>query len=685
MKKILILFILFAQMYYSQSDCSSAITICGNSPISYTPSGHGNDNEHLGGCLFSEHYSVWYRFSVASAGTLTFLINPNVSTDYDFAVYKGSSCPVSEDPIRCSFAGGGNPTGLDMTSTDLSEGASGNGFVRYLDVLPGETYLLIIDNYNSNLNGFSMTWGGTAILASPFNDPNLATHPFIPPGQPSLSPSSPNEILICNAPPITFDFDTLTSGIINGNLNFTVTYHNNPNDALTGNNPISGTYVIDPTIIYYYSIHYQDPLDPDNLINSCREIGTFKFINKISINNTSIYACNNYNSNSAIFDLTTANVSTTPNIVKKYYPTLADLNANTNEIINPTAYISSQTTVFVKITTADGCTDHAKIDLLFYPPIPLNEAKIEKCTIDPNMTTATFDLTSATISTQTNLIKKYYHSYNDAAMGINEIINPSQYLSSNGEVYVRVKNGNGCYAITKIILIVLRPQSSPNLESKIICMNDKTTLNAGSGFDEYLWSTGETTPIINVGPGTYWVKLKIRECQTEKNVKIYAAEYPVIKNIKIDNNTITIYVIGGTLPYQYSLNNINWQSSNVFNNVPRGDVKIYVKDFYNCEPVEVTITVPNLINAITPNGDNINDYIDYSALANKKNLIFTIYNRYGNKLYEADKIRNYKWDGTAFGKKINTDTYWYTISWNENDKNSTQIQYNGWILVKNRE
>lgn len=142
---------------------------------------------------------------------------------------------------------------------------------------------------------------------------------------------------------------------------------------------------------------------------------------------------------------------------------------------------------------------------------------------------------------------------------------------------------------------------------------------------------------------------------------------------------------GGTPPYMYSTDGVTWQASNSFSGLPRGENKIFLKDSFNCNPIQITVTVPNLINAITPNGDKVNDEVDYSALAYKKNLVFIVYDRYGNKLYEANKMRDYKWDGTASGKKIPTGTYWYSISWNENDKNGTETKYSGWILVKNKE
>lgn len=399
-----------------------------------------------------------------------------------------------------------------------------------------------------------------------------------------------------------------------------------------------------------------------------------------------ILACNNNKAGTAVFNLTTAAVTNVPGVVKKYYKTLNDLNAGINEIAYPDNYLSAPGTVYVKVTTPQGCTGNAKITLAFFPEAQVQEASLRSCFIENNTSSAVFDLTSADVTPLTTASKKYYTTANNALNGTNEIINPSQYISTSTAVYVKVTDENGCFNIAKINLIVLPPVPSAILKDKIICIDSKTDLDAGPGFDGYEWSTGETTSSIkDVTPGLYWVFLKTGTCITKQIVKVIPSPNPVISSIDINNNTITVNVSGGTPPYQYSLDGATWQESNTFTGLQRGEVRVFVKDFYNCTPVEVQITVPNLINAITPNGDNINDVIDYSALSYKKNLVFIVYDRYGNKLYEANKTRNFKWDGTASGKKVLTGTYWYTISWNENDKNNTETKYSGWVLVKNRE
>ncbi|WP_353959927.1 IgGFc-binding protein [Chryseobacterium tructae] len=206
----------------------------------------------------------------------------------------------------------------------------------------------------------------------------------------------------------------------------------------------------------------------------------------------------------------------------------------------------------------------------------VNNAILRSCFIEKNPATALFNLTTASVS-DPGFQKKYYPSMTDAQNQTNEILNPTVYIAPNGVVYVRVTN-KGCYNIAVVTLIVLPPVQSNILKDKIICVEDKTILDAGPGFTGYEWSTGATTQSIsNAGVGMYWVKLKTGICVTKQTVKVYASESPVITDIEISNSTVTVMVIGGTPPYRYSLDNILWQDSNVFTNVTRGNVTVYVK------------------------------------------------------------------------------------------------------------
>ncbi|WP_262150593.1 gliding motility-associated C-terminal domain-containing protein [Chryseobacterium foetidum] len=686
MKKLLLLFILISsQLFYAQSDCSSAIPICGNLDISYTPNGHGTQELPITNvpptlCLKTgEHFSVWYKFTIATSGTFNFIIDANVDTnDYDFAVYgPDPDCTPATlvNPIRCNYAGS-SPTG----NTGLAA-VTNTYFEAELNVIAGQVYYLLVDNFQSTANGFSLSFGGTATLLTPFDNQYAQSYqpnPFI----------APLPIKVCENPTI-FNFNTLSAGIINGNPNFSVQYYLNASNALDEQSPINTPISVNVNNVYYYAISYVDPVNPTSFLNQCREFGTVTFVDRsFKLSNVTLTECNNNNKGTAVFNLSAAAINPTsiPNLVLKYYPSMTDLNAGTNEIIAPGSYTSNEKTVYVKATNQYDCTYIAQIQLKFYPTIVLTPATLESCFIETATTTAKFDLTSAVVTTQSGFTKKFYKTLADANNGTNEIIPADSYITASTDVYVRVFDTNGCWAITKITLIVLPPVKSAILKDKTICMEDRTTLDAGPGFLSYEWSTGATTSSISGVPvGAYWVKLQTGKCFTTQNVNVYPSDQPVVSSLDITNNTVTITANGGNPAYQYSINGTTWQTSNVFTGLPRGENTFYVKDSFDCDPVIVTVTVPNLVNAITPNGDNVNDAVDYTALAYKKNLVFTVFNRYGNKVYEADKIRNFKWDGTSGGKKIPTGTYWYTITWTEDNKNSTQTKYSGWILVKNRE
>ncbi len=456
------------------------------------------------------------------------------------------------------------------------------------------------------------------------------------------------------------------------NYNFTYYVQGNPTPITNpANFQYSGNTVV--------SVIIKDPANnfcdnPDAVIN----------ISPLQIPKTdaTLTACK-YNGN-GIFDLTTANVTTLTAATKKYYPTLAALLAGTSEITNPTSYVSSGGDVYVKIMH-QNCSAIAKITLNFYPSPVVNDAELSSCFILANVSTAFFNLPSASVTALTPSVKEYFPSLIDAQNGTNMIANPAGYVTGNGAAYVRVYNNNGCYSIAKITLKVIPPKPSPILVDKTICAENRTTLDAGPGYSSYHWSTGATSQIINnVGVGSYWVDLTSGECITRQIVNVYKAPEVIIVSVEIKNTTATVNVSGGKSPYKYSLDGIIWQDSNTFAGLKRGEHKFYVKDAYDCIPTSTTVTVPNILNAITPNDDNINDVVDYGDLMYKKNLKMEVFDRYGKLVHTLDKKSSYLWNGRFQGKKLPTGTYWYRISWNEADAAATLVEYTGWILIKNK-
>ncbi len=694
-KTLLFTAFIFSHFFLAQNnDCVTAIPICSNANITQTPAGIGNNDEGNAGCLNGENNSIWFTFSTLTAGTLTFEIDPVNNVDYDWALYGPNlNCTQIQTavPLRCSYDAPGPgqyTTGLNLTSLDTSEDAGtdnlGNpsdGMVKYIDVLPGQVYYLLIDNFSPTISQFSLTFGGSAGLLTPFGNPALQPNPFLQPGL-----NQNGEVIICNVQE-QYDFSTLSSQILNGNPDFIVKYYKSATEAADDVNAITTPILIDPANTYTYTISYVDPVSSTSFLNKCREFGTIKFLDKsFQLTPVTLTSCSNNNSGTAQYDLTSAAIGATPNLTLQYYPSMAALNAGTNEITIPYAYQAPVGSAYVKATNEFGCVTVVEIKLDFNPLVVVKEATLRACSIETNPSTGLFNLQDAIVTLDSGATESYYPSETDAINQTNEILNSTDYVAPNGVVYVRVMNAEGCYTVAKVTLVVIPPVYSTVLIDKLICIEDKTTLDAGPGFDGYEWSTGATTQVIsNVGVGTYWVKLKTGECISTQNVKVYATEQPVVSNVEITNNSISVNVIGGTPAYQYSLDNVNWQDSNVFTGLTRGDYIVYVKDSYDCNPMEVAIVVPNIINVITPNGDGVNDVINYSALSGKGNLVLNIYDRYGTKIHQADKSNNYTWDGKIGGKNVPTGNYWYSVTWNENNKNKTPIKFSGWVMVKNRD
>jgi gliding motility-associated-like protein len=151
-----------------EQDCDNAIAVCTqsyNQTSSYT--GHGTIQEVNGTCLSTkETNSVWYVFTVQNSGTFTFMLN--TANDYDFALYDitsiGCSGVPSATPVRCNFSATYGSTGLTLPAAggNLSYNASQAPTMAGVNVTAGQTFVLIVDNYSANSNGYTLTFGGSA-------------------------------------------------------------------------------------------------------------------------------------------------------------------------------------------------------------------------------------------------------------------------------------------------------------------------------------------------------------------------------------------------------------------------------------------------------------------------------------------------------------------------------------------
>ncbi len=132
----------------------------------------------------------------------------------------------------------------------------------------------------------------------------------------------------------------------------------------------------------------------------------------------------------------------------------------------------------------------------------------------------------------------------------------------------------------------------------------------------------------------------------------------IISDFKI-NNSIEI-LINGTGDYQYSIDGINYQNDNFFDQLSTGTYNVYIQDLNSCAIISDEINILNYPKFFTPNGDGYNDIWNIKGGANTEYTV-DIFNRYGVLLKQ---LTNYSegWDGYYNGKKMPPNDYWFKFT-----------------------
>lgn len=228
-------------------------------------------------------------------------------------------------------------------------------------------------------------------------------------------------------------------------------------------------------------------------------------------------------------------------------------------------------------------------------------------------------------------------------------------------------NYDSCISDRISFLVEVYPSPIVPDETYELCEGDRIILDAGNPGMTYLWSTGETTStILSNGLTTYSVEVTTPEpqsCSKTKNFIISYHTQPIISSIDILGLTATINTTQSG-DFEYSLDGVDYQNSNIFTLVEGGSYIGYVREKNGCgidQKPFISISYPDFF---TPNGDGINDTWSVKGGSSFSNAKVSIFDRFG-KLITVLNTNNPNWDGTFNGKLLPADDYWFIAKIND--------------------
>lgn len=473
---------------------------------------------------------------------------------------------------------------------------------------------------------------------------------------------------------VVFDL-TEANSQINSNPDTEYSYYltlsnaeNNINEIVDFNNH---TNITNPQTIYVRAYN-------DNCYNFSEIL--LEVFDKPILTNGSLDNCEENLDGTANFNLTDATLQFSSDTTNTYnFATSIDNLENGIYITDPTNFTntSNPQTLYVEGFNTNNCSNVVTLTLNVLPVNRYTISDFNWCDDDYDGYTL-FDLTDKNSEMDTVLPTgtynyTYYISELDALNAQNSI--PSNYTNSttpSETIYVRAENTTGgCPSIISFNLVVLVKPYVDLPTNFGLCLGTEITLDAGAGFDTYLWSTSETSQSIVIDePGNYTLEVSniygSFSCSTTHNFSVIASDQALITSIEVVdftyyNNSITV-LYSGIGDYEFSIDGDNYQDSPIFENLESDIYTVYVRDKNGCGIVNQDVTILMYPNFFTPNGDGYNDYwnIKYSTISEPE-LIVNIFDRYG-KLIKTISGAGKGWDGTMNGKLLPSSDYWFVVT-----------------------
>ena len=286
-------------------------------------------------------------------------------------------------------------------------------------------------------------------------------------------------------------------------------------------------------------------------------------------------------------------------------------------------------------------------------------------------------------------------------------INSSGEVQANGTAGVglityTVKNAaTGCVAISLFTLNVVAPAfhiSDSSTQPLCYGGNDGAIAVsvAGSGGPyQYSWASGDTLPAINnISAGSYTLIVKdlSTQCTEADTFHITAPDsLSITADVKNDyckenKGSITVTVSGGTAAYSYLWSDKSTASE--ISDLAAGNYVLTITDNNGClKTLTIALADSNcdgvvIHDAISPNGDGINDTWVIEGLQAYPHNTVQIFDKWGNEVFSETNYKN-DWSGTNKNSLLPDGTYYYLVKLNaDNSAAGGKNDYTGSLMIK---
>ena len=334
---------------------------------------------------------------------------------------------------------------------------------------------------------------------------------------------------------------------------------------------------------------------------------------------------------------------------------------------------------YVEVTDINGCV---AISNIVYVAQPTNPLSIFTDSIDETCITegsATAYVLGGTPS------YSYYWSPGGQTTATASGLNP------NTTYIVEVTDVNGCIISDTTHINgyknIFLPDNNDYLDSTI-CLGKTVFIEIEDQGHDYLWSSGETSASIFVTPEdpitVYTLTINDPNCPESYDVEA------IFNVVKLDINPVADPnpLVSGelvTISSSYIYSDYDWywndnQDSATgisMTDYPETSQWYYVEatDNIGCKGIDSIYVVVGAVpyDAITPNGDGINDEWEILDIDRYPNAEIQIFNRWGSLIFSSSgaNYNNNKWQGNFENKELPVGTYYYTINLNDGSELQT--------------